>query len=191
MNRATTFGSFFLGAVLSQSALAASTPLAGTEWALDGSFGGTVNVKCKVGGARSVPIKRTKGVPATVKFDEGGRFTWSDGGFTGIQPAEGATGGWSVKGNKVNLTFDRDEYSSLRLYAKYMAGSYSGGVPGGQANVNFGTGKYSFSGTVKGAKLQVKESLAMKIDANASAAGGSNACTYNLNLVRTYKGSKK
>jgi hypothetical protein len=186
MSKPLLWGSLIFALTAGDAALAAPD-LVGKTFTMTGKFTGNAAAACKVGGSRAVPIRAQRNLSATITFLDGNAFEWSDEGLT-IGAFSGVTGHWTQRGNRIDLDFDEDNLSGIKVLSERM-GEQNFSLPGGSAN--FQTTKYDFSArtNAKGSKLIVTESGGFKIKASASAGGGSNSCSYRIKLKRIYKGS--
>jgi hypothetical protein len=184
MTKCKLIFTIILSLVTANVAIAAPN-LAGKTFVLSGKLTGSVLATCNRGGTRERPIKPTNSLSATLTFNPGNTFLWTDIGST-TGSASNAPGFWIQKRNLINLEYDDDSQSMIKAVGEALPLALTQlGAIGTVKNT-----KYSFFATPnpKGNKLIVTESGAFKVKGSGEINGKTITCTVRINLKRVYKG---
>jgi hypothetical protein len=164
----------------------AATDLTGKTFVMTGKFLGTATANCKVAGTRNIPIRPIRRLRATINFNQGNVFLWSESGLP-VGLLTNVTGIWSQRGNKVNLEFDDDSLSGIKSLGQLLPQAFK--LQG--VNIAVKNTKYSFSAKTNavGNQLIVMETGGFKVNANGKIQGIRDSCVARATLKRVYKGS--
>lgn len=184
MNKSKLFFTVIFGFTITNIAFAVPN-LTGKTFVMSGKLTGSASASCSPGGTRNVPIKATRGLHATLTFNPGNVFSWSDDGLS-VGASTNIPGFWTRKRNLIDLEFDDDSQSGIKAVGQVLPTALSSlGVTSTIKNT-----KYNFFATTNanGNKLIVTESGGFKVRASGVIRGTKVSCTVRINLKRVYKG---
>lgn len=184
MNKSKLIVSVIFGLVITNIAIAAPN-LTGKTFVMSGRLTGSASANCSPGGTRNVPIKPIRNLHATLTFNPGNVFNWSEDGLS-VGSSTNIPGFWTRKRNQIDLEFDDDSQSGIKAVGQVLPAALTTlGVTGTVKNT-----KYNFFATTNanGNKLIVTESGGFKVRASGVVRGTKVNCTVRINLKRVYKG---
>lgn len=93
--------------------------LAGKTFVMSGKLTGSVLATCNRGGSRERPINPTNGLSASLTFNPGNTFMWTDAGAT-TGAASNAPGIWIQKRKLIDLEYDHDSQSMIKAVGEAL-----------------------------------------------------------------------